>query len=281
MKKKTSEPKEEPKELLVEAVIVKSEEPAEEIVKTSVDVDQWQPRTGLGKKVKSKDIKDIDPLLDQGAKILEPEIIDMLLPQLKTDLLLIGQAKGKFGGGQRRVFKQTQKKTKEGNKPSFCTYALVGDENGHIGLGSGRSRETVPAREKAMRKAKLNVIKVLRGCGSWQCSCKEPHSIPFKAYGKVGSVKVYLYPAPKGTGLVIEPELGKLLKAAGIKDIWSKTLGHTKTKTNAVKACFEALQSLLKTKYGQREIDALGIIEGSLHAPQEFADEQAKHHEQP
>jgi hypothetical protein len=75
------------------------------------EFDSWQPKTTMGKKVKSGEIKDIDQILDNGEKILESEIVDILLPNLESELLLIGQSKGKFGGGQRRVFKQTQKKT--------------------------------------------------------------------------------------------------------------------------------------------------------------------------
>lgn len=252
-------------------VEVKSEEPAEVLAPTSFDVESWNPRTSLGKKVKAREIASLDYFLDQGIKILEAEIVDALLPSLEVDLLLVGQSKGKFGGGQRRVFKQTQKKTREGNKPSFLTFALVGNKNGYLGLGSGKSRETVPAREKAIRKAKLNIIKVARGCGSWECHCKEPHSIPYAVTGKCGSVRVRLIPAPKGTGLVIEPELGKLVAFAGIKDVWSKTLGHTKTKTNAIKATFDALVKLTKVKYSHQEKEKLGIIEGSLSQTTEEA----------
>ncbi|MFT4305063.1 MAG: hypothetical protein ACMXX8_03140, partial [Candidatus Woesearchaeota archaeon] len=126
----------------------------------------WEPKTDLGKDVKNGKITDIDQILDSGKKILEPEIVDYLMPDLETDLLLIGQSKGKFGGGQRRVFRQTQKKTREGNKPQFATIAIVGDKNGHIGIGYGKSRETVPAREKAIRRAKLNIFKIRRGSGS-------------------------------------------------------------------------------------------------------------------
>ena len=81
------------------------------------------------------------------------EIVDILLPNLETDLLLIGQSKGKFGGGQRRVFRQTQKKTREGNKPKFSTIAIAGNKDGYVGIGYGKSKETVPAREKAFRSA--------------------------------------------------------------------------------------------------------------------------------
>ena len=62
---------------------------------------------------------------------MEAEILDVLMPNLTTELLLVGQSKGKFGGGQRRVFRQTQKKTREGNKPRFGTFAVVGNEDGY------------------------------------------------------------------------------------------------------------------------------------------------------
>ncbi len=250
-----------------------SEEEVEEVEKQIVkevkekpgfDKTTWKAKTGLGKKVKDEEIKDIDEILDKGLKILESEIIDILLPNINTELLLIGQSKGKFGGGQRRIFKQTQKKTQEGNKPHFAIYACVGDNNGHIGLGYGKSKETVPAREKALRKAKLNLIKIRRGCGSWQCGCKEPHTIPFAVKGKEGSCIIELIPAPKGTGLRIENECQKILKLAGIKDIWSKTKGQTKTKINLISACFDALKNLVKMKTAQKYFDELGIVEGKI-----------------
>ncbi len=168
---------------------------------TKAQLESWKPKTTLGGKVKAGEIKNIDEILDNGEKILEPEIVAVLLPELESELLLIGQSKGKFGGGQRRVFKQTQKKTREGNRPKFATIVVVGNKNGYVGISYGKSRETVPAREKAIRKAKLNVIKIKRGCGSWQCSCGEPHTIPFAVEGKCGSVRVRLIPAPRGTGL--------------------------------------------------------------------------------
>ena len=70
-----------------------------------MEVENWNPKTDLGIKVKNKEIKDIDEVLDSGRAILEEQVIDSLI-DLETDLLLIGQSKGKFGGGQRRVFRQ-------------------------------------------------------------------------------------------------------------------------------------------------------------------------------
>lgn len=207
----------------------------------------WEPKTHLGKEVKSGKIKNIDEILDNKRKILEPEITDFLL-NLKSDLLAIGQSKGKFGGGKRRAWRQTQRKTQEGNIPSFSTLAVVGDENGHIGIGSGKAKETLPARDKSIRKAKLNIFKVIRGCSSFDCSCSESHTIPFIVKGKSGGVRITLIPAPQGTGLVVASELKKVLKLAGIKDVYSKTFGNKRTTFNIVKACIDALNKTREDK---------------------------------
>jgi small subunit ribosomal protein S5 len=192
-------------------------------------------------------LKDIDEITEKY-KIMEPEIVDYLL-DLKSELINIGQSKGKFGGGKRRIWRQTQKKTAEGNIPTFACLAVVGDENGHVGIGLGKAKETLPSREKAIRKAKLNIMKVERGCGSFDCSCNEPHSVPFEVEGKCGSSRVILMPAPQGTGLVIGDECKKILRLAGIKDIYSKTFGQTRTNINLARACIDALK---KTKSIQK-----------------------------
>jgi small subunit ribosomal protein S5 len=205
----------------------------------------WVPKTKLGKEVKEKKIKDIDEILSSKRKILEEQIVDSLL-NLKSDLISVGHSRGKFGGGKRRAWRQTQRKTKEGNIPTFSTMAVVGDENGHVGVGTGKAKETLPARDKAIRKAKLNIIKINRTCSSFDCSCSEEHSIPFKVTGKSGSVRVTLIPAPQGTGLVVANELKKVLKLAGIKDVYSKTFGKQRTSFNLVNACIDALRKTNK-----------------------------------
>ncbi len=230
----------------------------------SFDMDSWKPKTSLGKQVKAKKITNIDEILNQGSRILESEIVDVLLPGLESDLINIGQSKGKFGGGKRSIWKQTQKKTKEGNKPSFGAAAVVGNKDGYIGIGNSKARETVPAREKATRKAKLNIIKIKRGCGSWACNCAEPHTIPFEVSGRCSSVRITLIPAPKGIGLCVEKECRKILEMAGIKDVYSKTKGQTKNKLNLIKACFEALQKLNTIKVTEDFKKKAGIQEGSI-----------------
>lgn len=204
----------------------------------------WVPKTLVGKKVKQGEIKDLDSILDGGRRVLEPEIVESLV-NLESDLIEIGQAKGKFGGGKRRAWRTTQRKTMEGNVVSFSSMVVVGDKNGHVGVGMGKGKETLPAREKAMRYAKLSIQRIERGCGNFDCSCNEPHSVPFIVEGKCGSVRIKLMPAPQGTGLVVGDEFKKILRLAGIKDAYGVTSGQTRTTFNAIKACFNAL---LKTR---------------------------------
>lgn len=241
---------------------VPEEEEAVKVPTSTFNKEAWKPKTSTGQKVKSGEITDIDQILERGVHFMEAEIVDVLLPGLESDLLMIGQAKGKFGGGKRRIFKQTQKKTPEGNKPKFSTYCVVGNRDGYVGLGHGKAKETVPAKEKALRNAKLGLIKVRRGCGSWACGCKTPHSIPFAVEGKVGSSYIKLMPAPKGAGLVAESEVQKILQFAGIKDVYSMTDGQTRTRMNLLKATMDALKQLMNTRVQERHFEKLGITDG-------------------
>lgn len=221
----------------------------------------WTPKTSTGRAVVDGTITHIDQILDNGMVILEDQITDSLL-QLDSELLMVGQAKGKFGGGQRRVFRQTQKKTREGNKPKFTTMAVVGNKDGYVGIGFGKSKETVPAREKAIKQAKLNIFKISRGAGSWESNSNEPTTIPFAVTGKCGSVEITLMPAPKGKGLCIEKECQKILQLSGIQDVWSKTRGQAKNKINLITACERALKKLISTKVRADEMEGISYQEG-------------------
>lgn len=202
---------------------------------------RWEPKTKLGKDVRSGKIKSLDGILKQNQRILEPEIVDSL-GTFQSDLLSIGQSKGKFGGGKRRAWRQTQRKTKEGNVPTFSCLAVVGDQNGHVGIGTGKAMETLPARDKAIRQAKLNLIRVERGDGSFDSVGGGNTSIPFKVEGKAGSVRVTLLPAAPGTGLVVADEVKKILALAGIKDVYGRTTGRKRTTFNLIKATMDALE---------------------------------------
>src|SRR6185503_5322281 len=140
----------------------------------SYNLEAWVPKTQIGLDVKNGKEKNIDSILDSRKKILEPQIVDKLL-RIEYDLLLIGQAKGKFGGGKRRAWRQTQRKTMEGNIVTFSCMAVVGDKNGHIGIGMGKAKETLPSREKALRNAKLGVIKITRGFETPEGKDAAPH----------------------------------------------------------------------------------------------------------
>jgi small subunit ribosomal protein S5 len=235
-----------------EIIIEETREEARTREDTEKRLAAWVPKTELGKKVLAGKYKNIDEILDSGQKIMEAEIVDLLVPGLRVDLLDIGQAKGKFGGGKRRPYKQTQKKTEDGNTPSFSVMAVVGNGNGYFGIGTGKAKENLPAKEKSIRKAKLNLQKVKRGCGSYDCSCQEEHSIPMKVFGKCSSVRVELMPAPQGTGLVAGDQLKKILRLAGIKDIYTKTYGYVRSTMNTAKACIEALDKLNDVKLGTK-----------------------------
>ena len=194
--------------------------------------DTWVPKTKLGELVKEGLIT-IDKVFENNLPVKEKEIIDILLPQLEESVVHI---------------KMVQQMSASGQRSKFKAVVLVGSE-GYIGVGAAKSREVGPAIRKAIDKAKLSVIPVLRGCGSKECGCGHTHSIPFKVEGKCGSVKIRLIPAPAGVGLASADKVKQVLKLAGIEDIWSKTFGDTRTSENLVKATFDALKNAHKYNF--------------------------------
>ena len=124
----------------------------------------------------------------------------------------------------------------------------LGNKNGFVGIGRAKGKEVGPTIRKAIDIAKLNIIEIKRGCGSWECGCGGDHSIPFKSTAKSGSITVRLLPAPKGTGIVADDTTKKMLKLAGLKDVWVKTDGQTSTRGNLASAVFQALKNLNRTK---------------------------------
>lgn len=219
-------------------------EAVKEAPKVEEEMPLWTPKTKLGKDVFEGKITDIEEILKSGTKISEPEIVDRLLPSIKTEIILIGGRKGKGGGIERIPIKITAKMHRSGRRFTMGAFVVVGNEDGIVGVGKGSAPEARDAIAKATEKAKLNIIKIKRGCGSWECGCEEEHSIPFKVEDKVGSVRVVLMPAPKGVGLVADDESKKILRLAGIKDIWVKTFGNTGTRINLISAIFDALKKL-------------------------------------
>ncbi len=210
----------------------------------------WKPRTKLGRQVFERKITSLDEILEKGMKIKEPEIVDFLSPGMKSELVMIGGRPGKGGGIQRTPIRITAKMHRSGRRYTSSAFAIVGNGNGIVGIGKGRAKEGRLAVEKAIEKAKLNLIKVKRGCGSWECGCGGQHSIPFKVYGSSGSVKIKLMPAPRGVGLVMNDEAKKIMKLVGIEDVWVKSYGNTGTRINLIQAIFDALRKLHYYKTG-------------------------------
>lgn len=209
---------------------------------------EWIPKTELGKDVTKGKYKSLKELLGKGEIILEPQIVDYLVPEIKEELIYVGGTPGKGGGIRRTPTRMTARMHKSGRRFKLTSVVVVGNEDGVVGVGKATSNEHRVAIEKGIDNAKLNVISVRRGCGSWECNCGGSHSIPFKTEGKRGSVVVRLSPTPTGVGIVADDETKKILKLAGIKDVWTKTFGLTSTRINLAFAVFEALKNLSRTK---------------------------------
>ncbi|MFH1544524.1 MAG: 30S ribosomal protein S5 [archaeon] len=198
--------------------------------------EEWIPKTEVGRMIQRGEIDSYGKLLSMNLPVTEPQIIDYLFSELQEKVV---------------DFKKTTKVRRAGRMFSFRVSVLVGDGKEYLGIGMSKDKEKWPAVRKATNKAKMNLIKVRKGCGSWECTCKERHSIPFKVEGKSASVKVTLMPAPKGTGLVVGKNIREVLEFVGIKDVWSKTSGATDTKLNFIKATIDALSKTTSTKISE------------------------------
>jgi len=210
--------------------------------------EEWIPKTKLGKEVAEGRHESMESILRAGQVILEPGIVDKLIPELDDEIIFVGGSPGKGGGIRRTATKRTARMHKSGRRFKLTAIVVVGDRKNLVGLGKASSKEHRTAIEKATTQAKLNMIRVRKGCGNWECDCGGEHSIPFRTDAKHGSVKVVLYPAPKGVGIVADTTTKKVLSLAGIKDIWIKTYGTTDTRGNLVYAVFSALKKLNMTK---------------------------------
>ncbi len=195
---------------------------------------EWKPRTELGKKVKKGEIKNFEQIYKEGKPIMEYQITEEILTGLEEETIDV-----------MRVCRITD----SGRRLSLNVTVAVGDKNGHIGIGEEKGKEFGPTIEKAVQNAKKNMKSIKRGCGSWECGCKETHSIPMTIKGKEGSVEIEIKPAPKGTGIVAGETAKKILKLAGIKDVWTKTKGTTRTNKNYGKATLKALQKTRQKRH--------------------------------
>lgn len=148
--------------------------------------------------------------------------------------------------------KSVSKTVKGGRIRRFSALMVVGDGNGHVGVGSGKSAEVPDAIRKAIESAKHNVVKIsLRGT-----------TIPHEITGVYCAGRVLLKPASPGTGIIAGGTMRAVLDAAGIKDIRAKSL-RSNNPCNVAKATFEALKALttvdeVAAKRGKSAADIIG-----------------------
>lgn len=212
-------------------------------------MEDWEPVTKLGMMVKKGEIRDIKGVFSSGLPVMEPEIIDVLLPEMEEEVIDITIV---------------QRMHKSGRRVRFRATVAIGNKDGYVGLGNAVAKEVGPGIRKAIRVAKLNMVEVRRGCGSWECGCGKAHSVPFEVTGKAGSVRVTLMPAPRGLGLAAGDVSKKVLRLAGITDVWSRSSGQTKSTVNTAKATFDALRQTSLIKITDEQAGKLGIVEGKV-----------------
>jgi len=206
----------------------------------------WEPRTRLGRKVVDGDVEDMSAALNSGLPLKEPEIVDQLLPGLEDEVLDINMV---------------QRMTDSGRRVKFRCVVAVGNRDGFVGYAEGRDDQVGGAIQKAIEIAKLNIIDVSRGCGSWECGCGQPHTVALRTTGKAGSVEVELQPAPRGLGLAGGETVRHVLELAGIDDIWTRSSGNTRTTVNFAKATFNALRKTAEARVPQETFAKREVIE--------------------
>ena len=196
----------------------------------------WVPKTRLGQMVLNGEITTMSDALATKLPLREPdEVIDLNMVQRMTD---------------------------SGRRVRFAVTCIVGNGDGFIGIGRAKGKEVGPSIKKAIDNAKLNMIEIKRGCGSWQCGCGQAHSLPFEVVGSTGSVTVTLKPAPRGVSLAVGDVAKSLLTLAGVRDAWGFARGNTKTKVNYAMATFEALKMTSTMRVTEEQTKSLNIVSG-------------------
>lgn len=209
----------------------------------------WVPKTRLGKLVRAGQVSSMREALQSGLPLREPEIVDVLLPDLADDVTSVNMV---------------QRMTDSGRRVRFSIQAVVGNRDGFVGLGMAKGKEVGPTIRKAIDNAKLTIIEIRRGCGSWECGCGTPHTVPFEVVGKSASAEIHVKPAPRGVGLAVGVIAKKVLSLAGVKDSWGFARGQTRTTVNAANAAFNALEKTVRARVSEVQARRVKIVSGAV-----------------
>ena len=209
----------------------------------------WNPKTRLGRMVQSGQIISFDAAVATGIPIREVEIIDALIPGLEDEVINVNMI---------------QRMTDSGRRVRFNVMACVGNHDGYVGLAICKGKEVAGTIRKAIHMAKLNVIQIQRGNGSWESGQGPGTSVPFKVTGRAGSTRITLLPAPTGKGLVIGDTGRQVLTMAGVTDVWSRSKGQTRTTINFALATFNALKQINAHRVSADQASRLNIVKGRV-----------------
>jgi small subunit ribosomal protein S5 len=145
------------------------------------------------------------------------------------------------------------KVTKGGRAFGFSAIVVVGDENGVVGHGLGKSKEVATAISKAIEDAKKNLVRIPLNNGT----------LPHEQKGKFGGARVFIKPASHGTGVIAGGALRHVLEAVGVHDVLSKSQGSSNPH-NVVKATFDALLRLrdARTVAAERGVSLEKVFKG-------------------
>jgi small subunit ribosomal protein S5 len=145
------------------------------------------------------------------------------------------------------------KVTKGGRAFGFSAIVVVGDENGVVGHGLGKSKEVATAISKAVEDAKKNLVRIPL----------EKGTLSHEQKGKFGGARVFIKPASQGTGVIAGGAVRAVLEAVGVHDVLSKSQGSSNPH-NVVKATFDALLQLrnARTIARQRGVSLDKVFKG-------------------
>ena len=208
-------------------------------------------RTRLGRMVINGDITTFEQAVASRMPIREPEIVDAFFqPNLFVEMI----------GRPRRI----QRMTDSVQRTRFNVMVVVGNKDGVVGLATSKGKEVATTIQKATNQAKLNMITVRRGNGSWESGGGPGRSVPMKITGRAGSTRITLMPAPTGKGLVIGDTGRMILEMAGITDVWSSSKGQTRTQYNFARSTFNALKQANLARISRADVERLHISRGGM-----------------